>query len=205
MLPSDPLFQALFPAAEVLRQGGIVALPTESSYGLAVDIHNEDALHRLYQLKRRPADKPLLVLVNGRDDLADLVREIPPEYEQLMAKFWPGPLTLIFPAHPLVNTIITGGTGTIGIRHSPHQLAAGLVNIFGSPITATSANRSGELPCTDAGQVKTALGAGVDMVIDGGVAAGKPSTIVSITQHKLKVLREGQLPATLFTRQPGIH
>lgn len=198
MLPSDPLFHTLSSAVRVLRQGGIVALPTESSYGLAVDVYNERALRRLYHVKQRAEEKPLLVLVNSREGVAGLVREIPFQYKRLMAQFWPGPLTLIFPAAPQLSSILTGGSETVGVRHSPYQLASALVDNFGGPITATSANLSGKPPCTSAKDVEEIFGNGVDMIIDGGDATGKPSTIVTLKRGELTVLREGQLPAELF-------
>ncbi len=154
---------ALAAAVDSLQRGGVVAFATESSYGLAVDIGNEAALHRLYRLKRRPADKPLPVLSPTADVVsAGLAAAVPQPYQPLLSLFWPGPLTLIFPAHPSVSAVVTGGTGTIGIRRSPHPLAAALVTAFGGAITATSANISGLPPCTSPTAVEEMFADGME-------------------------------------------
>jgi len=179
-------------AVEQLQQGRIVAFPTETYYGLAVDPKNESAVTALFNVKKRPVDKPLLLLVQDRSQLLDLISLVPPELEPLIAKYWPGPLTLIFPAHPSVNSIITAGTGTVGIRISPHQVAEKLVRGFGGAITATSANISGMPPAKCAQEVVDMFGDDIDYVLDGGgTTAGLCSTIIGVKKSQLQVIRTG--------------
>lgn len=179
-------------AVEYLHQGQIVAFPTETYYGLAVDPKNESAVTALFNVKKRPVDKPLLLLVQDRSQLLDLISSVPPELEPLIAKYWPGPLTLIFPAHPSVNNIITAGTRTVGIRISPHQVAEKLVREFGGAITATSANISGIPPAKTAQEVVDMFGDDIDYVLDGGgTTAGLCSTIIGVKNSQLQVIRAG--------------
>jgi len=133
-------------AVALLKKGGLVAFPTESWYGLAADPFNERALDRLYAVKKRAADKPILVLVEDIGQLRQLTREIPSPYPALMETFWPGPLSLVFPASSRVPQRLTAGTGTVAVRCSSNPIAARLVARFGSPITATSANISATRP-----------------------------------------------------------
>lgn len=179
-------------AVEFLQQGRIVAFPTETYYGLAVDPENPLAVDRLYQLKKRPFNKPLLLLVDDVSRLSNLTARIPDEFIPLMEKYWPGPLTLIFPAADVINPKVTAGTGTVGIRISPHPIADQLVKKFGHAITATSANISGMDPGKTAQDVLDIFGDSVDYILDGGLtAAGLCSTIVGIENSTLKVIRQG--------------
>ncbi len=193
------LHPQLLAAVQILRQGGVVAFPTESSYGLAVDIFNDDALQRLYQLKGRVKNKPFPVIVGSDVELYSLVECIPFAYRELMEKYWPGALTLVFPCRKSISSVLTGGKKTIAVRQSSHPVASGLVTAFQGALTATSANLSGRQPCTTAAEVVKTFGSKIDLVFDGGEAAAAPSTIVELQQGVLKVLREGQLAAALFT------
>jgi len=179
----------------VLRQGGVVAFPTETYYGLAVDPFNPAALARLFALKQRPKGKAVLVLINDPAQLDLLVRQIPPPFPSLMARFWPGPLTLVFPARSDLSELLTGATGTVGVRISPHPAANRLLTAFGAPLTATSANLSGRAPATTAAQVAAWFGAAVDYVVDGGpTPGGKGSTLVGCGNDGLILLRDGVVP-----------
>jgi L-threonylcarbamoyladenylate synthase len=179
-------------AVEQLQQGRIVAFPTETYYGLAVDPKNESAVTALFNLKKRPVNKPLLLLVKNTSQLSHLVSHVPPELKPLMEKYWPGPLTLIFPAHPLVNNKITARTGTVGIRISPHPIAEKIVRKFGGAITATSANISGIPPAKTAQEVVDMFGDDIDYVLDGGgTTAGLCSTIIGVKKSQLQVIRTG--------------
>ena len=183
-------------AVAVLQEGGVVAFPTETYYGLAVDPLNPMALNFLFTLKQRDISKPILTLVDDRDSLLSLVQEIPTQYIQLMEKFWPGPLTLIFQAKIHLPTLLTAGTSTIGVRQSSHPFARQLLRAFGRPITATSANISGQDAAADAYEVKTQFGTQIDMVFDGGRTPGiSGSTIVGIDGDEVKLIREGVIPA----------
>lgn len=182
-------------AVEILNSGGVVAFPTETYYGLAVDPFNPLALNNLFSLKRREISKPILTLVDDRESLSVLVHEVPILYLQLMEKFWPGPLTLIFPARINLPNLLTAGTGTVGIRQSSHPFARQLLRAFGKPITATSANISGHGAAIDAHEVRTQFGSRIDMIFDGGHTPGKTgSTIIGLEESRLKLIREGVIP-----------
>jgi len=174
----------------------VVAFPTETSYGLAVDPLHPAALARLFALKGREEGKPVLVIVDDLAQLAGLTAWIPPVYRPLMARFWPGPLTLVFPAASAgLPALLTGGTGTVGARVSSHPVAARLVRAVGRPITATSANLSGLLPAASALEVIAQLGHGVDLVLDGGCTPGGPgSTVAGLRDGVLCLLRAGVIP-----------
>jgi L-threonylcarbamoyladenylate synthase len=182
-------------AVAVLNKGGIVAFPTETYYGLAADPLNPLALNLLFSLKQRAMAKPILTLVDDRESLSSLVHEVPVIYSQLMEKFWPGPLTLIFQAKINLPTLLTAGTATIGVRQSSHPFARQLLRAFGRPVTATSANISGHDAAVDAYGVKAQFGNQIDMVFDGGKAPGVlGSTIVGLDGSQLKLIREGVIP-----------
>ncbi|SDP09569.1 L-threonylcarbamoyladenylate synthase [Desulforhopalus singaporensis] len=181
-------------AAEYLRQGKVVAFPTETSYGLAVDPCNDRAVERLFSLKKRSADKPILLLVQRCQQLNQLVSTIPDGYRDLMSRYWPGPLTLIFPALDCVNPKLTANTKTVGIRISPHPVARSLLAHFGAPVTATSANLSGMEAAASAEEVLTVFGDAVDYILEGIVSAGPVwSTIVTTKNGRLAVIRQGEL------------
>ncbi|MDW7772468.1 MAG: L-threonylcarbamoyladenylate synthase [Desulfobulbaceae bacterium] len=182
-------------AAEIIRDGGVVAFPTETYYGLAVDPFNEKALHRLFQVKGRPGLKPVLLLVAGRSQLAQITGPVPETAEKLMDRFWPGPLTLVLPSRPELSSYITGKTGTVGVRLSPHPAATALLGACGIPLTATSANRSGEAPAETAEEVRAIFGSQVDFVLDGGRTPGRiGSTLVGFEQDGIHCIREGCIP-----------
>ncbi len=184
-------------AVVVLRRGGVVAFPTETYYGLAVDPYNETALRRLYQLKRRESEKAILVLIENPDKIYSVAAYVPDQYIPLMARYWPGAVTLIFPAKKSLSAILTGHTDTIGVRVSPHPLAQALVQTFGKPVTATSANLSGQTPARSVSEVRKMFGEKIDYIIDGGTTiACRCSTLVGIRNMKLTILREGQVDLT---------
>jgi L-threonylcarbamoyladenylate synthase len=179
-------------AVEVLKGGGIVAFPTETFYGLAVDPLNPLALNHLFSLKQRDTRKPILTLADDRESLSSLVLNVPSIYERLMEEFWPGPLTLIFQARVNLPSLLTAGTSTIGVRQSSHPFARQLLRAFGRPITATSANISGHAAAIDAYEVKVQFGSKIDIVFDGGRTPGiGGSTIVGLDGDRLKFIREG--------------
>ena len=184
-------------AVNYLQQGGVVAFPTETYYGLAVDPDCTSAVTKLYKMKKRGKEKPLLLLVENDEQINTVANQVPLIYWPLIRKYWPGPLTLIFPAKQTLNEQITGNTGTIGIRISPHPLAQQLVRRMGKPITATSANISGFPPARTAQQVVEMLGDNVDYVVDGGqTEAGLASTVLTIQNGKLTLLRRGKIDLT---------
>ncbi len=184
--------QEIVEAVAVLRDGGLVAFPTETYYGLAVDPFNEQALERLFTVKKRLRLKPVLVLLAEREQLGLLAAEIPDIAGPLMDHFWPGPLTMVFPARPELPALLTGGTASVGVRQSPHPLAIELVRAFGSPLTATSANRSGEEAAVSGEEVRRLFGAEIDLVLDGGATPGRAgSTLIAVTRQGIHRIREG--------------
>lgn len=181
-------------AARVLRTGGIVAFPTETYYGLAVDPFNPDALARLFEVKRRPRRLPILVLVGKKSQLKLFTDTVPPIYHLLIDTFWPGPLTLIFQALSALPDQLTGKTGTVGIRHSPDPTAGALIRAFKKPITATSANISGRPAAISAEEVFQMFDDGIDFILDGGPTPGQSgSTLVGLDHDRLICIREGQI------------
>lgn len=193
--PNHDLEQALL----VLGQGGVVAFPTETYYGLAVDPFNSQAVARLFQVKRRPSTKPVLVLIDSLGQLPRLTLNTPCQFPPLMAAFWPGPLTLIFPAQLTIDPSLTAGTGTIGLRMSSHPLAHEFCFLAGGAITATSANRSGEPPARTEQEVVAQFNHEIDWVVKGGATrGGLASTIIAATTlgRGLRLVREGAIDFT---------
>lgn len=186
--------EALCRAADILRSGGVVAFSTETYYGLAVDPLQHQALERLFQIKRRARNLPILVLVSGVEQIRLLASDLPAVYHRLIGCFWPGPLTLVCPALPTLPSRLTGATGTIGLRQSSDETANRLIAAFGGPITATSANISGAAAAVTAGEVARIFDAEVDLILDGGTApGGSGSTLVGVRGESLYCLREGKI------------
>lgn len=182
-------------AVEVIRKGGVVAFPTETYYGLAVDPFNERALQKLFKAKGRPDLKPVLLLVAGRSQLERVATSVPDLAEKLMDRFWPGPLTLVLPARPELSKHVTGNTGTVGVRLSPHPVATALLKACGIPLSATSANKSGEAPAVTAEEVQAVFGSQIDFVLDGGKTPGKlGSSLVGCKNGNVQCIREGCIP-----------
>ena len=195
ILCSDLSEAMLREAARVVRAGGVIAYPTDTFYGLGACPFDAGAVRRIFDLKGRSTTaSPVLVLIRSRADLKSLVSEITPAAERLMEVFWPGPLTLVFRAAPTVPAMLTAGTGTLGIRLSAHPGAQRVLESVGGPLTGTSANRTGDLPPTTAEGVRRALGAGVEMVLDGGpTSGGLPSTVLDTTVTPPCLIREGRV------------
>ncbi|MBU2498030.1 MAG: threonylcarbamoyl-AMP synthase [Proteobacteria bacterium] len=185
---------AIEEAASVISAGGVVALPTESFYGLAVDAMNEKAIERLIAIKRRRDDNPILILLPSREVLPQYVAAIPDVAMRLMDHFWPGGLTMVFEAKAGISPLLTAGTGKIGVRLSSHPLPTELARLVGAAITGTSANRSGQPPCTSAQEVMDAIGDDIDLILDGGrTQGGKGSTVLDLTVDPPLVVREGMV------------
>ena len=189
---SRPAPADLKTALRVLRDGGLVAFPTETFYGLGALALDEAAVARVFQAKGRPGDKPLLVLVDSVAMVERLAREVPDRARRLMARYWPGPLTLVLPARADLPRALTAGTGTIGVRLSGHPVARALVQAAGAPVTAPSANPHGGASPRTANDVLAALGPHVDLVLDGGPTPGGPaSTVLDLTRTTVVILRAG--------------
>jgi L-threonylcarbamoyladenylate synthase len=181
----------------VLRSRGVLALPTETFYALAVNPFDPAALARLFTLKERPVEKPVLVLIAGPEMLFQVAREVPAAAVPLMAAFWPGPLTLILPTRPDLPPLLTAGTGTIGLRQPRQPLICRLMTALGLPLTGTSANRSGQKASTLAAEVARDFGGEVDLILDSGPCpGGLPSTIVDVTVSPPRLVRAGAIAPT---------
>jgi L-threonylcarbamoyladenylate synthase len=182
-------------ALAALLRGEVVCLPTESSYGLAADARSAAALARVTALKGgRPADSPFPLVVADADAARDLAAVWPDAADRLARRHWPGPLTLVVPARPGLPSEVVGPDGGVGVRVSSHPLAAALARALGAPITATSANRSGQPPATTVAEARAAFGDEVAVYLDGGVCAGIPSTVVAVDEAgRLRVLRAGAI------------
>jgi L-threonylcarbamoyladenylate synthase len=190
--PSRPDPAALDAAAGVVREGRLVAFPTETFYGLGAHALDEAAVARVFRAKGRPGDKPILVLVDSLAMVERVAREVPDRARRLMARYWPGPLTLVLPARADLAATLTAGTGTIGVRLSAHPVARALVRAVGAPVTAPSANPHEGAPPRTADDVLAALGESVDLVLDGGpTPGGPPSTVLDVTVVPPIVLRPG--------------
>jgi L-threonylcarbamoyladenylate synthase len=183
---------ALARAAAILRGGGLVAFPTETFYGLGAAADDSAAVRRVFRVKGRAEAKPLLVLVDSIAMAETLAAEVTPHARALMVRHWPGALTLVLRARSELPRELTAGTGTIGVRWSPHPVARGLVRSLGAPVTAPSANREGQAPPTTSAEVLRAVDGEIDLVLDGGATAGGPaSSVVDVTGEPPRVLRQG--------------
>jgi L-threonylcarbamoyladenylate synthase len=192
-------------AVEVLRAGGLVAFPTETVYGLGADAANPRALQRLFEVKGRPVDHPVIVHVARAAQLDELGRDVPDVAHAFAEAFWPGPLTIIVRRNEArVASEATGGRDTVGIRVPNHPVALELLDAFGAGIAAPSANRFGRVSPTTAQHVRDDLGADVDLVLDGGPSAvGVESTIVDVSGTHPVVLRIGGIGDEELARVAG--
>jgi len=182
-------------AAARIRAGEIVAIPTDTVYGLAADPFQAAAVERLFRLKRRAEDKPILLLIDSRLQVERLASELPPAYHWLAALFWPGPLTMILPAAPCVPVRITAGSGTVAVRMPGLPLVRRLIRAARVPLTGTSANRSGRPAARSAAEVRDQFPQARLAILDGGRSLSEtPSTIVDLTGEP-RVVREGAVPA----------
>jgi L-threonylcarbamoyladenylate synthase len=194
--PTAPEDRVLVLAAEVLQAGGIVVYPTETLYGIGANAWNPEAIAKIHRLKRRRENKPILVLVATEEAIRGLVVDISPSARTLMKEYWPGPLTIVFAAAPDVPAGLTQGTGTIGIRIPSSGLCRSLVQLCGCPVTSTSANVSGGNSPQSVAGIETALGAGVDLYLDGGMLPPSlPSTVVDVSGSRPRLIRAGAIAA----------
>jgi len=179
-------------AVAVLRSGGLVAFPTETVYGLGADASNDAAVARVFSVKGRPTDHPLIVHLADAEQLDDWAADVSPTAHLLADAFWPGPLTLLVERSSSVSLAVTGGRSTVGLRVPDHTVALELLRAFGGGIAAPSANRFGRVSPTTAAHVVADLGDDVDLVLDGGACrVGVESTIVDLTGELPVVLRAG--------------
>ncbi|MHB1893956.1 MAG: L-threonylcarbamoyladenylate synthase [Candidatus Dormibacteria bacterium] len=191
-------------AVGMLRAGGVVAVPTETVYGLAADASSPEAVSRIFAIKGRPADHPLIVHLGTGASLTDWAQRVPDDAYRLAEALWPGPLTLILQRHPSVLTEVTGGLDTVALRMPAHPVALRLLGAFGGGLAAPSANRFGRVSPTTADDVHHDLGGDVDLVIDGGPCEiGVESTIVAFSGGEVAILRPGAVSPELIARVLG--
>lgn len=190
--PYRQLEAALADGAQKIRDGALVAFPTETVYGLGADATNPIAVEQIFAAKKRPLYDPLIVHVGDQKQMDSLVTEIPERAEQLMKRFWPGPLTIVLPKSPLVPSIVTAGTPTVAVRMPSNPIALALIRLSGKPIAAPSANLFGYTSPTTAMHVHQQLGDACAAIIDGGACTvGIESTVISFLGETPKILRPG--------------
>ncbi len=196
MLVANSYDRQIGDAARVLSEGGIVAFPTDTVYGLGADIHNTAAVDRIYEIKGRPKGSPLPVLISDISKLTDVVSDPDPFVLHLAALCWPGGLTIVTPTSiPLPSALLQDGC--VGVRVPEDPICLRLINRFGGPITGTSANRTGSPSALNAKEVKEQLGSSVDYILDAGQAQQiKSSTVVRIARGEVSILREGVIPSS---------
>ena len=193
------LEQVLHYTADMLKKGGIIAYPTETFYGLGAKFDMEDSLKKLYDIKQRPEEKAMPLIIGNKELLTVITASMNKTAVSLMDRFWPGPLTLIFPAKENLSEYITAGTHKVAVRIPGESFALYLAITASFPITATSANLSGTSPAQDAETVIRYFGDKIDLIIDGGATSGGlPSTIVDVTGDEIKLLREGAVKKELL-------
>ncbi len=192
-----------------LRQGRTILYPTETVYGIGCDAFNEAAVERVSQIKQRTQGRPLILLIRDRDMLKGLAAEVTPVAERLIRAFWPGALTLVFRARPGLSSMLTAGTGTIGLRLSPHPLIGSIFSVYDHPLVSTSANRTGEEQVGSVSGTPRSITDKVDLIIDGGMIRTVPSTVVDVTEERIFYVRDGiitkaEIERVLYDRNTAV-
>ena len=191
-------------AAELLRAGQLVALPTETVYGLAASAWNEEAVRRIFEVKGRPAGNPIIVHVASLDMARRCVTDWPAAADKLAAAFWPGPLTLVLPRSKEIPSLVTAGGPTVGVRWPAHPLIQAVILACGFPLAAPSANRSSRLSPTTAEHVRKSLGSRIPLIIDGGPApVGIESSVLDLASTPARLLRPGMISLQSFQALMG--
>jgi L-threonylcarbamoyladenylate synthase len=192
--PRSPQPKPIARAVDVVRGGGVVCFPTRCLYGLGADAFNPAAVERVFEIKQRPADLPLLVLISRPEQFEELAAKVPEAARLLMERFWPGRLTLVLEARPEVPPRLTAGTGKIGVRLAAHPVARALVEAVGRPITGTSANPSGAGGCRRIAELDPRIAGRVQLILDAGdLKGGVGSTVVDVTGGSPLMIREGDV------------
>lgn len=191
-------------AVKILANGGIIAYPTETFYGLGTDATNEKAIEKIFSVKGRDFKNPISLIIGSSDDIYPLVKDVPESAQKLMDAFWPGALTIVFAASDKVSPMLTAGTGKIGLRISSHPIANAIALELGKPLTATSANISGNQECSLASEVIKQIGNKIDAILDWGkTRGGEPSTVIDVTCSSPVILREGAVSKQALKKYIG--
>lgn len=194
MDPDSPDLSVIERAASIIRQGGVVVFPARSMYGLAADALSPDAVDKIFEIKKRPSAKPLLVLVPQGYDLSEIITSIPETALRIMRKFWPGKVTIVLGARNHLPEKLTAGTNKIGVRVPGNRIAALLAEKTGRPITGTSANISDTESCIRISDLPDEIIEAVDLIIDTGeLEGGSGSTVIDATEGKIRILRVGNV------------
>ena len=198
------LSTSLQQAIDILRNGGVVGIPTDTVYGVAANALYEKAVDKVFDLKGREDTSPIPVLIGQVEDLYRYGREIPDEAIELARAFWPGQMTIVVPKADIIPSVVSGGLDTVGLRIADHPVPRELVSALGAPITATSANISGTDALSSAKSVLEQLGHSLDMVFDGGeLPPSRPSTVVDASVSPPRILREGAVPRAAIEQVTG--
>ena len=193
--PKHPEADRVARAAGLIRRGEVIAIPTDTLYGLAANPFDNAAVERVFAIKGRPRNNPLLLLVDSLEMASELAAQLPVPFHKLARQFWPGPLTIVVSASAKLPSAVTAGTGTIGLRLPQASIAVALIRAAGCPITATSANLSGEQDSSSAEQVERSLGKCLPLILDGGPRRNeKPSTVLDLSGAAWQIVREGAIP-----------
>jgi L-threonylcarbamoyladenylate synthase len=195
--PKLPASELIAEAARIIQAKGVIIYPTETLYGLGANPLFPEAMERIYAIKGRAAAKPIPFLIKDRKMLAGLVEAVPPVGRELMERYWPGPLTLIFRAKKGLPVPLRGKDGFIGLRISSHPIAQGIVEAIDAPLTSTSANLAGEVDIVDGRELAQLFGDKVDLIIDAGRVPGIGSTVIDLTVSPVRIVREGMIRVPL--------
>ena len=184
-------------AAEILKRGGIIAYPTDTVYGIGTNVFNNESVQRIYHIKQRPLRFPLSVAVAGKS-MAQSVAYLNEQALRLIAKFWPGALTIIVYKKSLIPTVVTGGTDLIGLRAPAHSIPLSILRYSQTPMISTSANKHGKPPCLDVECIRYTFGNQIDMVIEGKQGGNVPSTVINITTDSPVIVRKGPITESML-------
>lgn len=178
---------------KTLKDGKLVIMPTDTIYGIIGDATNEDVINKVYEVKERPHDKPLLILVSNLSMLHELVTEIPKETEKIINKFWPGPLTILFKKSSKVSDALTANSALVAIRMPNDKRLLNIMNHLNRPLISTSANISSHNAITNPNQLEEKMKEKIDLIVDEGTVNNEASTLITIVNGKIEILREGSL------------
>jgi L-threonylcarbamoyladenylate synthase len=194
--PLNPRHDQILKASGMIHTGGVIIFPTQYLYGLGADALNTQAVDRIFEIKNRSHRKPILVLIEKQKYLSRLVQEIPSAAESIMNTFWPGAVTIVFDAADTLPANLTAGTHKIGVRMPRHPVASAVTKAVGGPVTATSANITGDSGCATVSDIPPGIMDQVDLILDAGtLKGGLGSTVVDVTVDPPKIIREGAIHA----------